>query len=334
MMIKVENFYNLVNKVSTAVGDSDCIKISFLVQKDHNLCQIVAYDGSSMQFQSRFAYEGEAEKDGSYIVKASSLIKTLALYKELSVDTITIEPSESAIVLKDGKGNITLPLLDKMVTLEDKNLNEDCKGMFATPLKTLQECLKVANIGISKDNASLNGVYFNLDSEAKTYTVYASDGYVGTRNAITADITLHEGGSAEGMSFFAMPSIVKAVAALKGDAVSGIVTGKYLLLKDQENTLAVIALNRTAFPLTLMSKTFTAKDEGGEATVYSRVTIPAATLMAATELCTLSGTEKDKIVKLDYSDDKFKVSESADKSERSLDEASVKVENPVCLSKK
>lgn len=334
MMIKVENLLNLVTKVSTAVGDNDLIKLSFLLSNGHNLCQLVAYDGSSLQFQSRFAYEGEAEKDGAYIVKASSLIKTLALYRELGVESITIEPNESSIVLKDGKGNITLPVLDKMVTLSEQNLNEDLKGMFATPLKALQDTLKVSGIAIAKEKQpALNGVYFALDSEAKTYTVLASDGFIGTRNIITVDVKLQEGMSAEGMTFLAMPSIVKAIASLKGDAVSGIVTGKYLLLKDAENTLAVVALNRTAFPADLMNRTFSKRDESGEVVVYSRVTLPVSTFIAATELCTLSATDKEKIVKLDFSDDKFRIRESADKSARSI-EAVVKVEDPTCLSKR
>lgn len=332
MMIKVESFLNLVTKIATAVGENDLIKMEFSQPKGKKVCSLVAYDGKYIQFQGAFAYDGDAEADGAYIVKASRLIKLLTLYKELGVEEITIEPAENTIAIKDGKGSSILELTDKMVTLSQKALNEGVKGKFVMPLKDLQEKMRVASISIAKETiAAMNGVYFALDDDANGYTIYSSDSYIGTRNSITADITVPEGGKTEEMSFFAMPPVTKAIAALKGDTVQGIVTGKYLLLKDAENTLAVVALNKSSYPVALMKKTFTKKDEAGDATVYARVTLPVSTFMAATELCTLSSS--DKIVKLNFADDKFKLSEANDKSARTIDEAAVALDDPKVLEK-
>ncbi len=333
--MKNEALLSNVVKVSTAVGSSDLMKVSFMSKGDKHLCSIVAYDGAEMQFQSVMAYEGEGEKDGSYIVKASALIKALTLYKELGVEDITIKPEENSVLVGDGNGSITLQIVDKMTTLDEKSLNKGLKGMFVTALKPLQEAIKRAGIAIGhSSNASIYGVYFNLDMEAKEFTIFASDGFIGTRSAVTADVTIPEGGSAENMSFFALPAIVKAVAALKGDSVSAVVAEKYLILKDQENTLAIIKMSESKFPITMLTKTLVKRDAAiTEGVDYSTVNLSAATLVAATELCSLSSADKDKVVKLNFSDDKFQISEKADKSARCIEEATVKVVDPTVLSK-
>lgn len=255
MKISVDTMNSIITKVAAATGKEDLMKVQFQVTKNKegqpvNVVCFQSY-GAGLQITQNYVYEGTAEPDACYIVKSTQLQGIVKSYAALGVESVNIEGTESQLIIRNGNGQAGLSRAENMSQIDMREAQADPLCAIIFNLKEMQAALKSVAYAVGASTDQTNGVQFCANEQG--YTLYATNSYVGAQSSVKAGfkpMTKEEFSK----DFFVGNGFLKAINALKGEQLSMMLTKKYLILKDVEQTFAIVALNEVKFPVSALTK--------------------------------------------------------------------------------
>jgi DNA polymerase III sliding clamp (beta) subunit (PCNA family) len=301
MKIAKSELQYVLKKLSVANGKNDLVSIEVSYDK----AVVTAFDGEGVQMQQNInVTSDEAENGKKFVVHFSKLQDVVSVWKE---NDIVLLENGGLISLSAPKSKTTvaLPFTTTMpelnteglepvggqVMMQQEELSKGIKELL--PLSSSDKFPGFYVVPVPADTAEADGEEkpFNAEeSEAPKATrsrLWSSDGgrchYVDVAGAFAQEIFL--------------PKVAcKVIAVLKGELICLIMSGKYLLIKDNENTLVLIRLIERKFPIKALQQLL----DNATAEKSAEMEITKADLADALNLIVAVSTDEKKRFSLNF----------------------------------
>lgn len=242
-----------LKKISVANGKNNLVCIEVAGER----AAITAFDGDAVQMQQTLKVTADESENGKkYVVPFGKLQDVMSVWKD---DDVVITENGGLITLTAAKTKtmVALPFKTEMPELSTDNLNP------GTPVKLAQEDFAkgikellplvisdkypgflLAPVDSAKTEAETNEEPpFNVEEASKSVPnltrVWATDG---------GRCHYFEMAGCFGSEIYLPKVFAKVIAVLKGELTCVSMGDKYLIIKDNENTLALITLLQKKMP--------------------------------------------------------------------------------------